>query len=603
MTLAASVVWEVDAATGNNAYGGGFDPVSGTPGRDYTYGVYQATYDYTDIVIGTAGNEANGTSVGRPFVANDVGNILNVKSGVNFTVQRCQIMSVAGGVATFDKGLGTAEATGGTGTLGGALASLVSVESATGIIPVVAGNTVHVKKATYTASGAANYGGNDGTNVLPIKVIGYTTARNDATTGTNCPLINMGANSLSLGDYWISKNLSTTGTATSVIGLGLGNSITNCNHANTYTSARIALAAGNKVCIYDCSFTSKLGTGLDLTSADITDDIIGCTFIDCVVGVNFLTRATKSVSHCIFDSCITGITASTGGFHVIHNNTFRNCTTAFSASGASTGWRIFSNIISDCDTGASWATLYTDHVLVKNLWNNNRVADTVNMTVGATDTVDTDPVFTSVFRSGTTATAIVASPFTFTATGQLTGVVAGDSIVIRSGTHATDGVYIVQVSSAPDSVTLDRTCCTENADHGDIIWGCIVGGTSTNHGIGAAMKATGFPGAFPNTGTTSYLDPGAVQRLETVDELTRNTDPTEALVVTGTSYKIANVAKNGAYPTTATTNAAHLAADVITLNAHKDEMIAANTAIQGHYPGVDAGTAAGGGGVSISVGG
>lgn len=51
----------------------------------------------------------------------------------------------------------------------------------------------------------------------------------------------------------------------------------------------------------------------------------------------------------------------------------------------------------------------------------------------------------------------------------------------------------------------------------------------------------------------------------------------------------------GTYPTTAATNAAHLAADVATLNDHLDEMIPANTAIKAHYVGVLDGTATSGG--------
>ena len=62
-------------------------------------------------------------------------------------------------------------------------------------------------------------------------------------------------------------------------------------------------------------------------------------------------------------------------------------------------------------------------------------------------------------------------------------------------------------------------------------------------------------------------------------------------IVTGTTiYGVA-----GSYPTTATTNAAHQAADLAFLNANKDEMIPANDSIRAQY-GCDVGTAASGGG-------
>lgn len=77
---------------------------------------------------------------------------------------------------------------------------------------------------------------------------------------------------------------------------------------------------------------------------------------------------------------------------------------------------------------------------------------------------------------------------------------------------------------------------------------------AANHdfGVGANMKAIGGPPAAANhlgisSTTHSYLDIGAAQRSETVDEASRNTDPGEANVKSGTSYKIQNVAKNGSY--------------------------------------------------------
>lgn len=76
--------------------------------------------------------------------------------------------------------------------------------------------------------------------------------------------------------------------------------------------------------------------------------------------------------------------------------------------------------------------------------------------------------------------------------------------------------------------------------------------------------------------------------------------PAAADVQSGASdYGYSDALLDPAYATTAATNAAHLAADVVNLNAHKDEMIAANTAIKAHYPGVLDGTAAGGGVIVI----
>jgi len=57
----------------------------------------------------------------------------------------------------------------------------------------------------------------------------------------------------------------------------------------------------------------------------------------------------------------------------------------------------------------------------------------------------------------------------------------------------------------------------------------------------------------------------------------------------------------GTYPTTEATNAAHQAADVVTLNANLDEMIPANDSIKAAYAGVLDGTAAGGGTTVVGI--
>ena len=67
-------------------------------------------------------------------------------------------------------------------------------------------------------------------------------------------------------------------------------------------------------------------------------------------------------------------------------------------------------------------------------------------------------------------------------------------------------------------------------------------------------------------------------------------DPGKANVAVGNNYTYAGASQVAEYPTTATTNAAHLAADKTTLNTNKDEMIAANDSLRAVYD-CDAGTA------------
>jgi hypothetical protein len=85
--------------------------------------------------------------------------------------------------------------------------------------------------------------------------------------------------------------------------------------------------------------------------------------------------------------------------------------------------------------------------------------------------------------------------------------------------------------------------------------------------------SSGYTGLYdPITG--NYTDPGKANVIKTnnyifdgvsqvaeFDESARNTDPTEEKVEIGTSYKIANIIKNGSYPTTATSMASQLVTD------------------------------------------
>ena len=128
-------------------------PTGGTWGIDYSRSA-TPRIAYTDMVIGGGGGTTY-TSAANPVLPNVVGNVIKVLSGTNFTVQRIQVLSAGAGVASADKAIGTAGATGGTGNLGGALATpgmAAGLVTATGWIATL-GNT------TYTLSSSSNVSG------------------------------------------------------------------------------------------------------------------------------------------------------------------------------------------------------------------------------------------------------------------------------------------------------------------------------------------------------------------------------------------------------------------------------------------------------------
>ena len=173
----AATEWDV-RTTGNDANGGGFQV--GATGTDYSQ-QDAAQYAYDDIVIGTPNTTA--TSVDRAFSALDPGNVVNITAGTNCTVQRAQIVSQVGGVATFDKALGTIGSTC-TGSLGGSL-----LTPGAAAVLVVAGNRVHLKAGTYTVTSSVT------PNNVRHRWTGYSATHDDWGTP---PLVTTSTDSVNL---------------------------------------------------------------------------------------------------------------------------------------------------------------------------------------------------------------------------------------------------------------------------------------------------------------------------------------------------------------------------------------------------------------------
>ena len=179
MSISSLTVWEVDS-TGSDSNGGGF--VAGSTGTDKTYvvnGVSTAT-TRTDLATGTI---ATNVSSATAFTAGDVGNLIQITAGTGWTTKFYQIVSVAGGVATLDSAPAAASTSGGTGTVGGALATPAKAAAA-----MVAGNRCWIKAATYPATTAPvmtlGFGGVQPTSLQPYTIVsGYYQTRGDITYG------------------------------------------------------------------------------------------------------------------------------------------------------------------------------------------------------------------------------------------------------------------------------------------------------------------------------------------------------------------------------------------------------------------------------------
>lgn len=251
MAFNASTAWEV-RTTGSDSNGGGFNTSS--TGTDFSQ-QNSPQVSYTDLVIGATTTQL--TSVTHPFVAADVGNIINITGGTGFTVQRVQINSVSGVTATCDKTVGTAASIGGTGNLGGGLATVPTAFT----LAAVAGMVIWIKTGTYTLTASVSPSVN-------MAIIGYSITHGDniqaatITTSTNgIVLISVPATQ----NFTLANLIFTNTASTKAIGINSNSNTASINMSNCsmdgFTTA-VSFSVSAIVMLYGCSFTNNTAIGV-----------------------------------------------------------------------------------------------------------------------------------------------------------------------------------------------------------------------------------------------------------------------------------------------------------------------------------------------------
>lgn len=312
MALSAATLWEVRTA-GNDSNGGGF--VTGATGTDFSQ-QNAAQYTFADLASSN-GNAASPqvTSASHSFVASDVGNIMQITAGTNWTTGFYQIVSVAAGAATMDRAVGSvASLSAGTYAVGGALLTVQKAVTAS-----VSGNIIYIQSGTYTVTSTIST-----TSGQAPLWIGYHTSRGD-NDGTK-PLITTATNSTEL----VALNGSTAQTL----------EIDNVNFSNTavtpsngfvpltnfssklvvrnskmtgFTNAINGDNAGahflfNAVVLQDVEIASCTSRGVNMQNADASGGLFmfGCyvhnNTSDGVGNVAGNTGAPTVLFNCIFDS-------------------------------------------------------------------------------------------------------------------------------------------------------------------------------------------------------------------------------------------------------------------------------------------------------------
>ncbi len=409
-----------------------------TWGADYSQST-ATRISLDDMIVGATTTQF--TSVHTPVGVNFIGNIISVTSGA--TVQRVAVISTATTTATCDKTLGTAAQVG-VGQVGGAFAS----PGAAAGLALLAGNSVHIKTATYvmtTSSSNVAVGVVSVGNVANQLWQGYATVRGDDGTPPILQIASSGVTSVTVFAHadstgrTVIRNIKADGQAKSSIrGFSLNQAMGDLLIAIGCTNTGITGGSIYRSLVSTCTG----GTGAFLGQS--------LCFL-CVATANTVTGFASN-SPTTFSFCLSySNTGTTDGFSIVGNGqaTLSSCIAyangrdgfrfAFFSSALNGGYTF--NCIAESNTGFGFS--------------------------GATATRYAPLVSCAAFsNSGGNVDPLVGGP----KPGFVTG---GSSFFIA----AASGNFALNNKS----------------------------------GAGAACRAAGIPGIFPSGTTTGYQDIGAAQ--------------------------------------------------------------------------------------------
>jgi hypothetical protein len=394
--LAATTVWEVQQdATGGSLNGGGFNSSNASKGTDRSQ-TTAAYKDHNDLVIGSAGNEANVTSVAHPFTADDNGNLIHITAGTGFTAGWYEVVSVNGSnVATLDRAVGTADSTAGTYYLGGAL-SFNSTLDQDVMSALVAGNTMYFKyNASAIAIGESINISTNGTSTAVINLIGYNSDRAVAPTGATRPTIAVGTNAFAVGTYVKIQNIIFTLTSANGIVGGDYTVFENCkstNSSGTASRKAFTIDTGGKIINSEAISTN----GAALYHNDVSGLSYGNYAHDSATCVQSNGNGQTIINNILANCSTTGIYLGSSSYHTVVGNTLIGNAVTPAGTGIlnTTGHAnfVYNNIIAHFATGSAADNLYLNSVRDYNNYYNNTTADRTNIVTGSHD-VDLDPGF------------------------------------------------------------------------------------------------------------------------------------------------------------------------------------------------------------------
>lgn len=393
MALPATTVWECRSDGGNINNGAGFDSTYVGIGTDYSQQA-NSQYDATDLASSNGTNATpTVTSASHTFVTADTGNLIRISAGASWTVGWYLIASVSGGGAVLDRACGSADSlSSGTYRVGGACPLTTTSSDAILEAAVPIDSTVYIKAGTYSPGAIALSGD---ASVATAKIIGYNSTRGDSPTGTDRPLLAMGANAFgSAGNN--TKWMNIRGTSTNAGGFSFtSNVVLNCAFQNTSTGIAVGCVGTT---IFNSSIISDGGIALNISTGD--SKAYGCYINGDTVGVDLNATDSNLIQYSIVIGGSTGAIfmddAST--FHNISNNILYGAETPVGVgitigAAAATSIRqiIVNNIIYGFTTGISTgAAMNINYIDYNNFFNNT--TNRTNVAVGDHD-ISVDPEF------------------------------------------------------------------------------------------------------------------------------------------------------------------------------------------------------------------
>ncbi len=494
-------------------------PTSGTFGIDYSQQT-AAVINNTDLACPDGDAAApTVTSAGSPFGVRLVGNIIHITAGVGYTAGWYEIVSVSGTTATLDRAIGTNGAkSNGTFYVGGGM-SMNSTLDQDFLAAAIPSNIYFVVGAITQGEAISLPFTADGTDLLSIKVRGYTTVRGDnPTLASNMPSWNCSTFNFSPGIAWEVRYISFTGTAATVVTFSWQTTMSFCKVVNTSTTAnRVALepssANGGNVFTFIEAISYR---GIAMKGGN---SITYCYIHDSNIGISDENAGISSVdisNNIIADNVTSGLHMNRGSLWAltITGNTFYGSGTGAShvgkgfngATSTSSHMKHYNNLYVAFDEAIDFASVQNAVITNYNNFYLN-TTDVTNFYKGPND-LAVDPQFANVgFLSGSTATT--SGSVLTQSGGDFSTVTDGvDFVYIVSGTGITAGKYKI-TSHTSDTITVDIAPGTSAV--ADKVWRIVTG---HDFRIGGNLKAAGFPGLFPAQLTRSYLDIGAVQRQE-----------------------------------------------------------------------------------------